>query len=74
MDTRGNMTLIVGAVVLALIIVSCTFLVAYGKLDATLFMGVVIGPTVGGVVGLVAQTKGTQQGAQAAQAPPAPGG
>lgn len=59
--------------ILAIIIGCTTFLVATNDLDADLFMGVVIGPIVGGLIGFVAGTKGVQQGSAASTNPPPAG-
>lgn len=62
---------IVGAFVLLLaILAATTFLVAYDRIDGDAFMAVVIGPSVGGLIGFVAGTKGVQQGSAATASPP----
>lgn len=55
---------------LAVALVACTVLVALDKLDGDVFVGVVIGPVIGGGIAFVAGTKGVQQGSQASTSPP----
>lgn len=67
MDNRVTVSALV---VLLALIGCCTFLVAIDQLEADLFMGVVVGPAVGGLVAVVAGVKGVQQGTEAALSPP----
>lgn len=67
---KSNASLIVGAALLALILIGCFALVALDKLATELFFAVVVGPTVGAVVAHVAGAKGVQQGAEASTSPP----
>lgn len=66
-----NNTTIYGTLaIIALVIVCVTLLVWDGSVDADLYMGVVVGPIVGGLIGFVAGTKGVQQGSAASSVPP----
>lgn len=70
--TETNRVIYGAIIILITIIAACTFLVAIDKVPGDDFMLVVVGPTVGGVVGLIAGVKGVQQGTQAALSPPPP--
>lgn len=70
MNVGSNVAVAGAFVVLLAILASTTFLVAYSKIDGDTFMAVVIGPTVGGLIGFVAGTKGVQQGSAASSSPP----
>lgn len=59
--------------VLVVIIICCTVLVGFDKLASDLYVGAIIGPVVGGLIGFVAGTKGVQQGSAASTAPPPSG-
>lgn len=59
--------------VLVVIIICTTVLVGFDKLASDLYVGAIIGPVVGGLIGFVAGTKGVQQGSAASTAPPPPG-
>jgi hypothetical protein len=67
---ESNASLIVGAILLGIILVGCFVLVAIDKLATELFFAVVVGPSVGGVIGHISGAKGVQQGAEAATDPP----
>lgn len=56
--------------VLIVIIVCTTILVGFDKLASDLYVGAIIGPVVGGLIGFVAGTKGVQQGSAASSVPP----
>ena len=56
--------------VLALVVIAVSLLVWDGSIEGTLYMGVVVGPLVGGLIGFVAGTKGVQQGSAASTTPP----
>jgi hypothetical protein len=67
---RDHTTTLAGTVLIALVIVACAVLVGLDKLDGDLFMGVVIGPVVGGVVGVVGSAQAARSGSQATIDPP----
>lgn len=60
--------------VVVVIILCTTVLVGLDKLASDLYVGAIIGPVVGGLIGFVAGTKGVQQGSAASSAPPPPEG
>lgn len=66
-----NVNLIVAGVALLAIILCTTYLVAQDKLAADLYVGVVIGPAVGGLIAYVSHSKGVAQGSEATADPPA---
>lgn len=70
MPATANAAIIGAFVLLLAILASCTFLVASDNIDGETFMAVVIGPSVGGLIGFVAGTKGVQQGSAASTNPP----
>jgi hypothetical protein len=55
---------------IALVIICTTVLVGIDKVNADLFMGVVVGPVIGGVVGIFGTLKGVQSGSEATATPP----
>lgn len=65
------MSLIVAGLSLVVIILCTTYLVAMDKLAAELYVGVVIGPSVGGLIAYVSHSKGVAQGSEATISPPA---
>lgn len=68
--TTSNTVVYGTLAIIALIIVCVSLLVWSGEVDADLYMGVVVGPVVGGLIGFVAGTKGVQQGSAASTIPP----
>lgn len=68
--SQNNTTVYGVLAVLALVVVAVSLLVWDGSVEATLYMGVVVGPLVGGLIGFVAGTKGVQQGSAATSSPP----
>jgi hypothetical protein len=69
MQSNTNM-LVAGATLLAIILCT-TYLVAQDKLAADLYVGVVIGPAVGGLIAYISHSKGVAQGSEASSDPPA---
>ena len=68
---NSNLNLVVAGATLLAIILCTTFLVAQDKLAADLYVGVVIGPAVGGLIAYVSHSKGVAQGSEATTDPPA---
>lgn len=69
---QSNTTIYGALAIIALVIICVTLLVWDGSIEGTLYMGVVVGPIVGGLIGYVAGTKGVQQGSAASSSPPPP--
>lgn len=67
---RDSSALFAVVALLAVAIIGCTVLVALDKLGGDVFVGVVVGPVIGGGIAFVAGTKGVQQGSQASTSPP----
>jgi hypothetical protein len=67
---QTNIAVIGAFATLLVTIVAVSLLVWDGSIGGDLYMAAVIGPTVGGIVGFVAGTKGVQQGSQATSNPP----
>lgn len=70
MDGTKNATVFGVLAVLVVIIVCATVLVAIDNLASDLYIGAVVAPVVGGLIGFVAGTKGVQQGSEATSSPP----
>lgn len=56
--------------VIVVIVICTTVLVGMDKLASDLYVGAILGPVVGGLIGFVAGTKGVQQGSAASSSPP----
>lgn len=68
--SQNNATIYGALALIAIVIVAVSLLVWDGSIAGDLYMGVVVGPIVGGLIGFVAGTKGVQQGSAATSNPP----
>ena len=69
----SNVTTFGVLAVIVVIVICATVLVALDSLASDLYVGAIVAPVVGGLIGFVAGTKGVQQGSAASTAPPPPG-
>lgn len=65
-----NTNIVMAGLALLSVIICTTVLVAFDKLDSTLYMSVVIGPAVAGLIAYISHSKGVQQGSEASINPP----
>lgn len=68
MESHAN--IIVAGLTLLTIIICTTALVGLDKMSAELYMAVVIGPSVAGLIAYISHSKGVQQGSEATVSPP----
>lgn len=67
---KDNFLVLAGSALLALLFICTTVLVAFDKIAGDIYMGVVVGPAIGGLIGAVAGIKGVQSGSEASIDPP----
>lgn len=70
MTPRDHTTTLAAFALAGLILVCTSGLVAFDKLDSSLYIGSIVAPLVGAVAGVVGYAAGTRAGAQSVVSPP----
>lgn len=65
-----NPTMFMGMIIVIVLTTACTILVLTNHVSGETFMAAVVGPLIGGVVGIIGHARGVTQGSEVTVAPP----